>query len=389
MKEYKIANGSTRIGYIDRNQFNVYEREWYQDHFNINDYTLKSLKFNISIYKRLKKALSVFEDYNKLGKRMFGKNFYMTEECLEQSPSKLFENLVEKKCYMVVKIPKVICRIYSSSTTHIVNKLTAPINDMYMYMGFSLDFRQINNFTLCTDSSILGFQGGFDSKRPMLFPHLSGQNNKFCLGSSELSTLTYLLSRTDMIDNPTIDILEHIFNYFEIYLGCQSNEGGPYTHMENALYTSSSSNNQTYYSKLLEIYFLCIPESEWAIMSSNVFVDKKEYCGIAYEIMLTDIDCMLDQLSNILPEKYKLYIDVPKYSLKKPESFNPRGVEKSSFRFHNNKITTIQVDNPITDFYINEEQNKPIFLSKKFKEEFLQYLNNRLQQQNSVICENY
>lgn len=321
------------------------------------------VSWNVKLYQSVKLFHDQIVNYYKVIKLIYGKNAYITPESLELSPSKLFENIISGKCYFGIRFPYKVVTIDAPNEIS-TNYLTAPIRDMFVFIPI-----RVHGDTLYTPPSdpanlkvsinyiLYGFQAGMDA-RNFMFSHLSANNDAFCLGATELATMVNLAYDEGMAD--TLDIWEHILNYIDIMLGCQSNTGGPYRKLENMYELRSTFNIREYIDLLVDTYFLCVPKEQWPFQ----IIHSKVKDGIMADIILNDVQLMITQLDQILPERYKRDIRITEeniITLKSVHCVIRTGL-KCKFRF-NDKYPTPYQFTSLDGYYIPK--------TKKYKTESL------------------
>lgn len=396
VKEEIVVLDSSNFGILetshDGHQYiRVFGSEFSGNRTDHNEYIYSRLRFNKRMYVKLKKTMKAFRKYQELGKSIYGRNFYMPEECFEESPLKFFMNIIKRKCYLTVKLPHTICKVYGTKNN--LSHLTMPIKDMYLHIPFKVLGIQ-SSLSVKPIQNIIGFQAGFESERPFLFPHLRAQNDRFCLGSSEIASLSALFGSMDVTEKDSTDLLEHLLNYFPIYIGCQSNDGGPYRHFESTLYTQPQKVNfNSYYHRLMMIYFLCIPKDQWMIKPIQAIQNRSTGLVLVGDFLLKDLNMIFNQLDKLLPDKYKAILNNDLKSTVKYD-YVPGGFElgpPANFRFDGKRIEPYYYPNPTAEGYyhhVDEKKKEKVFLSEKFKSEFGAYILKQIDLEHVELCEN-
>jgi len=329
--------------------------------------------FNKSTNLKLRKISQMMNIWNSIGKKIYKNNFWMSDECFNPSPYQLLTNLIRGKCYIAIRFPNKITTVYDGKG--IKTPFTMPLKDMYVFIPFRIRKHKNNVPILCLYHSIFGFQAGFDKQRSLLYPHLRGNNDRFCLGESELDTLISLLNNNDIADDDFSDVFEIMLDYIDIMLGCQSNEGGPYRKIEHNIYNIRQIRKTSYFHNIITFYFLCVPREEWVVnIISNKLITKDDYC-IIHDLIIEDFDKLFKQLKKYLPKKYQFDIRNVDFSLNINKDFP---IEMSEFRFKNKYIKTYIYDSQDIGYYNpnDKKEKKNKFLNDEFKEEFVNYFIN-------------
>lgn len=383
MKEVYIIGSNF---YIEKGKSSVYsyENEKIVHSYNKNEFAhIKQFKFTKKWYSYMKQIPTLMEQYNILGKRIYGKMFYLTKECFEPSPTKLLINLIKNRCYAVIRFPELLVKVYPKDTEgNDLSQLTAPVKDMYVQIPFEI--LNVGDPQLSVKMHLYGFQAGIDEKRNYLQSHLEFQNGRFCLGSSELGTLISLLQSSDLIEDNNLDVFEIVLDYIDIMLRCQSNEGGPYRKIEK-MYMDDEVDTKPYFHQILKSYFLHFPYKDWVIQPVKKYIDKEEYKGLYTGLIITNTDKLFKQIDEFIPSKFKISIDSSRLQLKDKNTYGRDYKDKSSdFRFNDSYVDTYTFSST-TGYWISEETRDLSFISDEFKEKFMDYLLARSLQYSNTI----
>jgi len=310
----------------------------------------------------------------------------MTPECFEKSTICLLENLIQNKCYFVVKIPETTVHLFPKNENDVkLRQLKMPVQGLYMAFKIVVKYHPINGFKTCFMRNIWGFQEYFDEDRSLLFPHLRTQSGWFCLGSSELAVLVDLLGEEDLMKTSSLDLLEIIFDYLPIYAGCESEEGGPYRSLQCLYVFPDRKLGSIYINRILGYYFFCHPNPKIEVSVEIIKTDETTYKK-REELIISDIQGLLDDLEEFLPDYLKQ--DIRKYvhnHIALKDIYNGdifEIIKKSDFRFKDKHIVA-KVKKYSKDLYYQESMEEinqyNSFLSKEFMDFFTLELNRILE----------
>jgi len=315
------------------------------------------------IGSRLKQVYKNYQNYRityakllKLGTEIHGDNFDIYPNPLICNMYEYFKLAAQFGSKFIIRYPKI--KVKSSED----EKLYTNIYDLYVFADI------IHTLNRTHATRLYGYQAGFTeqqySSSMFLHPHLRGQNDSFCLGSTTLQvTLDIFKSCNLLEDNDEIpDAFEDLLYLIDSLVNYQSEEGGPYRHIRS-LYNNEIMRDLFEFSNQISSYYINSYYPKYLGFKPEKLDDKTIYFDVDYEHVLYNINHLLKTKPNLIDRSTLLFLNSNKYDNK---SFKivPNSIRTYQLYFKGQKIKPKEIIND--DIIITPSHNVSTTVPIKF-----------------------